>query len=467
VPLPAWQSEVRDCVFEIHRAERMMDPFAELSAEPWVGGALVPNPKATEKLRGLMLMSGKPNQSVQDLVKSKVRSLGQRSASAMPSMADESRTRTLYRVGTAKLRVLLEAFQTRQEDYSVSSADNGAVRNPRVGWQCEAWVRAYLAGGDYDPYELDFDEESDPRFRRWRAGVAWVAQHEAVWEELWNVVKLQTRDLTGKLFADDQLRTVEQWVWFSGDHLADEIGERTGADAWLAAGRIIGEWVYRPMHHDMREKYDRKLTSDEEQWVTLYAIAFANQHSPLLSGAHRSSVLLTLACIRHEGVWGLSAAMLERLGIEGDYAAMCAEGLALLEEHREDQRNGVNLGGSDPLFAANFSIQNLQRAYAGSEGEDALALLDFRVEGVEAHVTSRFSQSFYLALRNRAQRSGDDDAAEHLSKKIAILGEAEDGATVTMEQCEILAQAIPRYEDDPPPELEWAMCLKGSSRTAV
>ena len=460
-----WSFEVRDSVFEIHKAERMMDPCAELSVEPWVSGAIVPNPKATAKLRGLMLMAGKKPLSVQEMVRANVRSTGVRSAASMPSMADDSRTKTLYRVGTAKLRVLLEAFQTRDEDYSLASADNSAVRSPRIGWQCEAWVKAYLAGGDYDPYELDFDENSDARFRRWRAGVTWVAEREEVWEEFWNVVKLETRDLTGKLFADEQLRTIEQWVWFGGDLLADEIGHRTGADAWLAAGRVIGEWVYRPMHHEMREKFDRKLTADEEQWVTLFAIGFANKYSPLLSGSHRSSVLLTLACIRHESVWGLSSAMLERLGIEGDYEAIRQEGLALLKEHKASQRDGLRLGGSDPLFAANFSVEALQQAYGDNSDDEALAMADFRVDRAEGVVTSRFSRSYYAGLHRQAERAGVEQAAETLAQKMLILGQAEAGDPVTMEQCALLAERVPGYEEEPPPEMEWALCLKGKTRT--
>jgi len=456
--------EILDCVFEIHRAERRLDPCAELSSEPWRGGALLPNPKATARLRGLMSMAEKKNTALQAQIRANIKSAGQRTQTNMPTVQDDRKTRTLYRVGTAKMRVMLEAFQQRQPDYSLSAADNEAVRSPRIGWQCEAWVQAYLAGGDYDPYELEFDEETDPRFQRWSAGIKWLSENEGAWEQFWNIVKMETSDITGELFADVQLRTIETFVWSSGDQLAEEIGHRTGCDAWLAAARMLGEAIYRPMHQDLRAQQDKDLAPDERQWVTLFAIGLANRHSSLLSGPQRSAVLLTLAAIRYEGAWGLSAEMLQRLGIEGDYEAMKEEGLALLQKYRDGQRDEVNPGGPDPLFAANLDMEAVRQTYGASGDGGGLTLVDFSIDPASTTVGCRFSSGYYEALRLSAERDGDEEAEECLMGKIAILQRAEQGESVTMDDCTILAQRVRKYQEEPPPEMEWALCLKGTGR---
>lgn len=464
-----WRLEVRDTVWNIYSQARMLDPLAVLPNDPLAADAF--HPVCADSIAQLgRLQSMVPKKAASSKsVAQRIRSVGRRTTVSFPTVApSSSRQRTLYHVGSAKLRALTEAFREQIPDYQISREDNEGVRSPAIGWHCQAWVDAYVAGEDYDPYELEFDPETDERFVAWQAGLTFVAENSAIWDEFWNLVGMESAQVTGEEFSDEEIRRIETWVWFAGDKLAEEIGAKQGPEAWLAAGRVLGQWVFQPMHDVIRERGPHTVTPEEWRWVMLFAIGFAQANSDLLGSKLRAHVLTTLAAIRYKGAWGLSPSMLQRLGFTGDYEALRQEGAELLAQRAADGA-GIAAAIAPPEGARVLTQEvpdadTLRNIYEGDFDQDDLPeLVSFGIQEADVHVVSRFAADRYHLLSQRASRDGDATAAEALTRKADIITGPEPRP---LDDFDFLAEPVDTYDEEPPSVFDWLLALRGGDLCA-
>lgn len=455
----AWRLDVRDTLFEMLSTARRMDPLRVLPDDPYdalyaevAPVAAVRLGELTETGWELMAVSGNTEKAE---VGRTIRSMGAQMAAKMPTAtADTERKRTLYYVGSAKLKALTDMFRAHDARYAVSRADNEAVRSPMIGWHCQAWVEAYLAGEDYDPYDLEFDEKTDVQFTRYQAGLDFIAENPAVWEIFWHLVSLEVADITGKVYRA-ATRTIENWVYFGGDRLAEAIGHLRGAEAYLAAGQQLGTWVFLPMNEDMQGQR-QALTDSQRAWVMLFAIGLAQQNAQVLNTPLREPVLLTLASLRWNGIWGLSTAMLDRLGIMEDFEALRAEArdLAAAREGR---------GVPDLPFGDVRAAGSMKAIYGDVDATGLPPLADFGIDPGTSEYHSRFTAEYYEGLARIAAQRGDEVARQALQAKADAIAQARATGKLSLTDSEALEQPIPEYDEDCPPQIEWFIALTGNT----
>jgi len=466
-----WRLEVADVVSDLMRTARRLDPLTDLPEDPYHPLYQAAHPAAFARLRGLEMEEKGRTGSANAATRRVLRSTGAKTAAKMPKSTPDRQQTTLYRVGTAKLAALLEGFRLRKPTYAVSREDNEAVRSPKIGWHCEAWVEAYVGGNmDYDRYGLEFDAETDQRFTTWRAGLRFAMQNEAIWQQFWALVACEVEDITGAVWDEKALRTIENWVSFGGDYLAEQIGHKQGPEAWLEAGRVLGQWFFWPMHDDLRGDKPR-LTSDQWKWVTLFAIGFAQKNCDLLGSHLREPVLTSLAAMRYQGAWGLSAGMQVRLGLGEDMSALKDEGAALLSRHANGIQDTLNAPATPTfhlMFTEALKDPSLVREIydqAGGPGE-LPELFDFGIEASTMKTVSPFSREYFEQLAEYARRRGDEEALALLIEKAELLRRHEEGERLDIDDAEVLAQSVPGYDTETKPMIEWMLVLFGTTNAS-
>lgn len=473
-PMPeiAWRIEVSDVVSELVRTARRMDPLADLPNDPYAEVYRRANPPAYERLRGLEMAEQRRNESVAEATRRVIKSTGAKTAAKMPKASGDRRQTTLYRVGTAKMAALVDAFRGRIEDYVASREDTEAVRSPKIGWHCDAWVEHYIQGDlDYDRYELEFDPETDPRFLKWAAGLKFMAQNDAIWEQFWALVRCEVEELTQGMWDEEALRTIETWVTFGGDYLAEQIGHKTGVEAWLTAGRVLAQWFFWPMHDDLRGEKPR-LDSEHWKWVTLFAVGFAQENADLMGSHLRKNILTSLAAIRYKDRWALSAGMQERLGLGEDFSAIKQEGSELLAEYSGQMRDSINAPEA-PTFHVMLSEalgdpQMVREIYdtVGGAG-DLPEVYDFANDPSPMHYVSPYTAEYFEVLAEWARRHGNEEAEARLQKKADILNRHEQGEDASPADVEILMDPVEGYDDDEiKTHFQWLQYLFPSDRAS-
>jgi len=411
------EKELDETLWRLLWSYRMIDPFGELPSKPWENrnsGAIMPHPQAAAKIRRMIGMAGNDGEFAVKLMKKSTHVV-----STMPSQAN-SQYKTLYRVGTAKLRTLLKAFQSRIPDYSVNSEDNEIVRSMKVGWLCDAWVDAFTAGEEYDPYELPFDETADNRFVRWRRGLEWIINNDGVWETFWAMVARYA--VSRGIVEPIDWRRISVWVYMGGDELAEIAGSYDSPTRELAVANQLARWLVA------KDKKENEFTRTEEEEVTLRTIMILNKimDKPMEHPEIRSVVLRALSAITCRG-WGLSEKVLGYLGITGNIEELRAEAfehyVAFLVENgaeEEEARRETKL-----MFAQNSRVsKDVDFNLDLSPGE--------QLNEVQVLPCTPFYPQYYDVLLQ-----GDINAEERsiIERKKAILEKGE----ITWEDCQVLA----------------------------